>query len=281
MGILNLTPDSFYDGGRWASPAAACDRAAAMIEEGADLIDIGAVSTRPGSTPPSPEEERRRLLPVLKAVRQAVKAPLSVDTWRPDVARPAADLGADCLNDVTGLRDSDELAVIAAQHGLGIVVMHMRGTPATMQRETQVDDLMGEIEAFLADSVARARRAGVDPARILVDPGIGFGKSAEGNLLILRRLGELARLGHPVVIGASRKSFIGTVLGGLDVEERLAGSLAAAAAAVLLGADVVRVHDVQATVRAVRVAAAIRTAAAEPPAASSPGAPEHHGAERG
>lgn len=261
MGVLNLTPDSFFDGGRFLTPEAARERALAMAEEGADLLDLGAVSTRPGSAPAPMEEEIRRLRPALQAVRRAVDLPLSVDTFRPEVARIAADQGADCLNDISGLRDSDELARIAASAGLGLVLMHMRGTPETMQRDTRYRDLLGEVKAFLAGAVRRARDAGLPRSRIAVDPGLGFGKSVEGNLLLLRRLDELRSLGQPILVGASRKSFLGATLGGLGVEERLEGSLAAAAAAVLCGAHIVRVHDVQATVRAVRIAAAIRDAA--------------------
>lgn len=262
MGILNLTPDSFYDGGRLPDAGAARDCALAFAEEGADLLDLGAMSTRPGSLPISPLEEINRLLPALIAVRRAVDLPLSVDTFRPEVARAAADHGADCLNDVTGLRDSDALARIAAEADLGLVVMHMRGNPATMQKDTHYADLMGELRRFLASAVERATAAGVPRSRVIVDPGIGFGKSAEGNLFILKHLGELRTLGQPVLVGASRKSFIGKVLD-LEAEERLEGSLTAAAAAVLAGAHMVRVHDVLATVRAVRLAARIRDARAE------------------
>jgi dihydropteroate synthase len=260
MGIINLTPDSFFDGGRLPAPESARDRALALAEEGAHLLDLGAVSTRPGSTPPPPDEELRRLLPALAAVRRAVDLPLSIDTFRPEVAREAADLGADCLNDVTGLRDSMELAEIAASADLGLVLMHMRGTPETMQRDTRYGDLVGEVKAFLGGAVRRAQAAGVDRKRILIDPGLGFGKNAEGNLLLLRRLGDLSSLGQPVVVGASRKSFLAGSRG-LGVEERLEGSLAAAVAAVLAGAHMLRVHDVGATLRAVELAAQIRNAA--------------------
>jgi dihydropteroate synthase len=260
MGVLNLTPDSFFDGGRLPTPEAARDRALALAQEGADLLDLGAVSTRPGSTTPAVDEELRRLLPTLTLVRRAVDLPLSIDTFRPEVARRAAGLGADCLNDVTGLRASRELAEIAAGADLGLILMHMRGDPETMQRETRYGDLVSEVKVFLGRAVAQARAAGMPRERILVDPGLGFGKSAEGNLLLLRRLGDFLSLGQPVLVGASRKSFIGAALG-LEVEERLEGSLAAAVAAVLAGAHVLRVHDVQATVRAVRLAARIRDSA--------------------
>jgi len=266
MGILNLTPDSFSDGGLLPTPAAARERALALAAEGADLLDLGAVSTRPGAPQVSPDEEMRRLLPALTAVRAAVDLPLSVDTYRAEVAAAAADSGANCLNDVTALgasgeHPSDALARVAAARGLGLVLMHMRGTPETMQLDTRYADLVGEVRAHLALAVGRAVHAGVPRARILVDPGIGFGKSVEGNLLLLARLGELAALGQPILVGASRKSFIGRLLD-LDVHDRLEGSLAAAVAAVLAGAHVIRAHDVRATVRAVRIAAAVRAAAA-------------------
>jgi dihydropteroate synthase len=259
MGILNLTPDSFYDGGRYTQLDAARARAEQLAEEGADLLDLGAVSTRPGSEPVSAEEELRRLLPVLAAVRRIVDLPITIDTFRPEVARAAADMGADGINDVTGLADSDALARLAAELRLGLILMHMRGTPATMQEDTAYADLVGEVRAALAAAAARAMAAGVARDRIAVDPGIGFGKSAHGNLVLLARVGEFAALGYPVLIGASRKSFIGKFLR-LDVEERLEGSLAAAVAAVLGGADLLRVHDVRATLRAVRLAALIRDA---------------------
>ncbi len=259
MGILNLTPDSFSDGGLYHTPEAASERALALAADGADLIDLGAVSTRPGAPPVSVAEELRRLIPALTAVRAAVDLPLSVDTFRGEVAQAAAAAGADCLNDVTGLRDSDALARIAAAHDMGLVLMHMRGTPETMQLDTDYDDLVGEVCGFLAHAAGRAIAAGVVPSRVVVDPGIGFGKSVEGNLMLLARLGEIAALGHPVLVGPSRKSFIGKLLG-VEVGDRLEGSLAAAVAAVLAGAHVLRVHDVRATVRAVRLAAAIRAA---------------------
>jgi dihydropteroate synthase len=264
MGIVNLTPDSFYDGGRYTQLDAACARAEALAEEGADLIDLGAVSTRPGSAPVPVEEELRRLIPVLAAIRRTIDLPLTIDTFRPEVARAAADMGADGVNDVTGLADSDALARLAAEMGLGLVLMHMRGTPATMQEDTEYADLVGEVGAALAEAAERAIAVGVPHDRIAIDPGIGFGKSAHGNLMLLARVGAFAEIGYPVLIGASRKSFIGKFLH-LDVEERLEGSLAAAVAAVLNGADLLRVHDVRATLRAVRLAGLIRDAGAGAP----------------
>ncbi len=259
MGILNLTPDSFSDGGCFSSPEAARERALAMAAEGADLIDLGAVSTRPGAIPVSIAEELERLIPALDLIRAAVDLPLSVDTFRPEVALAAARAGADCLNDVTALGESDALARIAASHEMGLVLMHMRGTPETMQLDTRYDDVIDEVSTFLAAAVNRAAATGMPRSRILIDPGIGFGKSVEGNLALLARLGELARLGQPILVGASRKSFIGKILD-VEVGDRLEGSVAAAVAAVLAGAHVLRVHDVKATARAVRLAAAIRGA---------------------
>jgi dihydropteroate synthase len=261
MGILNLTPDSFYAGSRVAGAVATRERALAMVEAGADLLDLGAMSSRPGSAPVTAEEEIARLVPALCAVRAAVDVPLSIDTYRSEVARAATDAGADLLNDITGLRESSELADIAAEHGLGLVVMHMRGTPRTMQRDTEYDDVVREVADFLRGAVERAVAAGVARERVIVDPGIGFGKDVEGNLALLQRLGELAALGQPVLVGASRKSFIGRLLG-IEIDERLSGSLAAAVAAVLRGAHILRVHDVRETVQAVRLAAAIRDAQA-------------------
>jgi dihydropteroate synthase len=266
MGILNLTPDSFWDGGRYNQRDLALARAETLAEEGADLLDLGAMSTRPGAAIPPEAEELSRLLPALDAIRSRVNLPLTVDTYRPAVARAAADRGADGLNDVTALRESDALAKIAAETGLAIVLMHMRGTPATMQENTHYDDLIGEVRNFLAGVAVRARAAGVPADRIAIDPGIGFGKSAAGNLLILRHIADFRGLGYPVLVGASRKSFIGKFLG-LEPEERLEGSLAAAVAAVLGGAEILRVHDVRATVRAVRLAALIRDAGGDPAAA--------------
>ncbi len=263
VGVLNVTPDSFSDGGRWLDPAAALARAEEMLGEGADLLDVGSVSTRPGAAAVDGAEELRRVLPVLDGLA-ARGAPVSIDTSTPEVAEAACARGAVLVNDVTGLRRSPALAEIAARAGAGICVMHMRGAPPTMQEDVHYDDLVGEVMAVLAAGVARAREAGVPAASIIVDPGIGFGKSGAQNLVLLRRLGELRTLGQPVLVGTSRKSFLGALAadGGVPApaDDRLAGSLATATAAVLAGARLVRAHDVRATVRAVRVAEALRTA---------------------
>jgi len=256
MGILNVTPDSFSDGGSFPDPQAAADAALRMAEEGADLIDVGGESTRPGSSAVSAEEEIRRVLPVIEAVRRRVRVRISVDTTKAEVARRALEAGADMVNDVAAFADPGMLPLLR-ETGAPAVAMHMRGTPRTMQEDTSYADLMGELSGFLRGALRRAEEAGVPGARILVDPGLGFGKSASGSLEILRRLPLLRSVGRPILIGASRKSFIGAVLD-LPVGERLEGSLAAAAVALWQGAHVVRVHDVAATLRVARMIDALR-----------------------
>jgi dihydropteroate synthase len=258
MGVVNVTPDSFAGGGRDPSPEEAARTAAAMAEAGADLIDVGGESTRPGARPVDPEEETRRVVPAIAAIRRACAVRLSVDTRRASVARRAIEAGADLVNDVSALADPAMLPLVAAC-GVPVVLMHMRGEPATMQRDTAYDDLVGTVAGFLADRVRAAAAGGLSDDKILVDPGIGFGKSAEGNLTILRRLPDLRSVGKPILIGASRKSFIGQVLD-LPVEERLEGSLAVAAHACARGAHVIRTHDVGPTVRVVRMIDAILAA---------------------
>jgi len=258
MGVLNRTPDSFYDGGRFADLDAALAAGERMAEQGADLIDVGGESTRPGAEPVEAEEQSRRVLPVIEALARRALVPLSIDTTHAAVARRALDAGAELVNDVSALEDPEMPALVAAR-AAGVVLMHRRGTARTMQLDTRYADLPADVGAFLRAAAERARAAGVPAERIFVDPGLGFGKSADGSLTLLRRLGQLARLGHPIVVGASRKSFIGQVLE-LPVEQRLAGSLAAAAAAAWLGAHVVRVHDVAPTVQVVRLIDALRGA---------------------
>lgn len=262
MGVLNLTPDSFSDGGLWTDPDRAVERGLAMLEEGAGLLDLGAESTRPGGgvygegaeTVPV-EEELRRLLPVLSRLRAATDAPLSVDTRKGAVARAALAQGADLVNDVSLLGDSD-LARAAAEAGGPLVLMHSRGDLRTMQRGIRFADLLSEIRTELAGAAARAAAEGVDPEQIVLDPGLGFGKTAEQNLTLLARLDAFAGLGRPLMVGASRKSFLGT-LTGRPPAERLAGSLAAAAWAAAKGAAIVRVHDVAPTAELLAVWGAI------------------------
>jgi len=255
MGVVNITPDSFSDGGRFLDPAAACRRAERLVREGADLLDFGGESTRPGSDPVSDEEEIRRLEPV---IREAVTlgVPISVDTSKPAVARAAMEAGAVIINDVGALGDP-EMAPLAADAGAGLILMHMRGRPKTMQEDPVYRDLLGEVSTFLNERRDRAETAGVARDHILLDPGIGFGKRLEHNLELIARLSEIAALGSPVLVGASRKRFLGALTGVSAPEDRVAGSVAAAVAARLRGAAVLRVHDVAATREALAVADAV------------------------
>ena len=259
MGVVNVTPDSFSDGGRYAAPDAAIDHARRLLGEGADLLDVGGESTRPGSQPVSAAEQWRRIGPVIEALARD-GAPLSVDTASAEVAERALTAGARIVNDVTALSDPAMAGVVAAS-GAGLVLMHMRGTPADMQRDPRYRDAPAEVAAFLAGRLEVALAAGIRREAIALDPGVGFGKAARHSLEVLARLDALTALGRPVLIGVSRKSFIGQILD-LPADQRLEGSLAAAAIAVFLGAGIVRAHDVAATVRAVRVAEALRKARA-------------------
>jgi dihydropteroate synthase len=257
MGIVNVTPDSFFDGGRRLDPAKAITDGAAMAASGADIIDIGGESTRPGARPVSEEEELARVLPVVQGLRREVKVPISIDTYKSNVARAALDAGADIVNDISGLRfDTNMLSLVAAEK-VPVVLMHMQGTPGTMQQEPHYNDVVREVRDFLAAQLYDAMDAGVAPEAIIIDPGIGFGKTIEHNLQLLCGLPVLAALGRPLLVGVSRKAFIGKILN-LAADERLEGSLAAAVAAVLAGANILRVHDVPETTKAVRVADAIR-----------------------
>jgi len=258
MGILNVTPDSFANGGRHLDPARAAEAAARMTEEGADLLDVGGESTRPGSEPVAAAIEIERVAPVIEAIRARSTVRISIDTSKAEVAQRALDAGADMVNDVSALGDPAMLGLLRERR-VPAVLMHMRGTPRTMQHDTGYRDVVAEVAAFLEQAVARTTDAGIPEGKILVDPGLGFGKSPQGNLAILRRLAGFARIGRPIVIGASRKSFVGSVLD-LPVDERLEGSLAVAALASAHGAHVIRTHDVRATVRVVRMIDAIRGA---------------------
>ncbi len=258
MGVLNVTPDSFSDGGRYLDPRAASDRALAMVNEGADIIDVGGESARPGSEAISVAEEIRRVLPVIESITLRGSTPISIDTCKHEVADAALSAGATIVNDISGLRHDPEIATVVARHQAGLVLMHMRGSSATMQQDTSYDDLISEVVEFLGRAATRAEAAGVKKQLIMVDPGIGFGKDVRGNLELLKAVGRLAaELDKPVLVGASRKSFIGK-LTGAEVDQRLPGSLAAACAAVINGAAAVRVHDVAATRQAVDVAINLR-----------------------
>lgn len=252
MGILNVTPDSFSDGGEYLRPTAALDRARAMVEEGADIIDVGGQSSRPGSEPVSEDEELKRVVPVVQKLREEWDGPVSVDTYRARVAEESLRAGASIVNDITAFSAEPRIAEVTAKAGAAAVLMHMRGTPATMQENPVYSDLVGEVAFFLGSAIERATSAGVGEDQIAIDPGIGFGKTTEHNLALLKRLPELAVLGKPLLVGTSRKSFIGKVLD-LPAGERLEGTLATAAYAVVQGARIIRVHDVRQSVRVARM----------------------------
>ncbi len=269
MGILNVTPDSFSDGGRFFSPRRAVAQALRMQEAGADLIDVGGESTRPGALPVPQEEEMRRVLPVIEKLAGRLTVPISIDTTRSAVARRALEAGAAIINDISGgVRDPDMFRVAAAPKA-GLILMHRRGTPQTMQRAPRYRNLIAEVRQFLARQAQAALDAGVARSRIAIDPGIGFGKTVRHNLTLIAQIDALTRLGLPILVGPSRKSFIGKVLARgaatLDASERLFGTAAALAICILHGARIVRVHDVAAALQVVRVADAIRAECLEPP----------------
>jgi dihydropteroate synthase len=261
MGVLNVTPDSFSDGGVHAGVDDAVARGLALFAAGADVVDVGGESTRPGAVEIDPTEERRRVVPVVRALRARGAGPLSVDTTKAEVAAAALDAGADMVNDVSGLRFDPAMGPLVAERGVPVVLMHLRGSFSTMHREPRDRDVMGEVATELREALARAERAGVRREQTLVDPGLGFAKDAVHTLEVLRRLAELAELGRPVLVGPSRKSFIGRVLERPE-GERVLGTAAAVAACVLAGAHVVRVHDVREMVDVARVCDAIRGEAA-------------------
>ncbi len=265
MGILNVTPDSFSDqqagiasAGRFIDPGLAADQAARMVAEGADWIDVGGESTRPGAGAVEEAEERARVVPVVRRLAASLGVPISVDTSKAAVAEAALGEGASIVNDVTALGDP-RMAAVVARARAGLVLMHMKGTPRTMQQAPEYADLLAEIAEFLEERAVRAAEAGVEPRGIWIDPGIGFGKTVEHNLELIARASELARGGRPVLMGPSRKSFLGKVLD-LPVGERLEGTIAACVVAAWNGADAVRVHDVRECVRALRVVDALRAA---------------------
>lgn len=255
MGILNVTPDSFSDGGKYFDQQKAVEAAFRMIEEGADIIDIGGESSRPGARAVNAKEEWKRIGPVIACLAGKIKVPISVDTYKVEVARRAFDAGAAILNDITGLRGKNNMAELVAKTEAGLVIMHMKGMPRTMQKNPEYGDLIGEIRAFLKKSIVIARAAGVDSDRIAIDPGIGFGKTLEHNLEILKYLSEFS-FGYPVLVGPSRKSFIGGILD-LPADQRLEGTAAAVAVSILNGAKIVRVHDVREMKRVAKICDAI------------------------
>jgi dihydropteroate synthase len=255
MGVLNVTPDSFSDGGRYLAPAAAVAHAERMVAEGADMIDVGGESTRPGADPVSEQEELGRILPVLEQLRTGREVPLSIDTSKAAVARAAIAAGAALVNDVTALQGDQSMAGVVAEAGVDVCLVHMKGEPRTMQEDPRYDDVVAEVRAFLERRLAFAVEAGISPDRIWLDPGIGFGKTLEHNLELIRRLREIVAIGRPVLVGASRKRFVGALTDRPE-DQRLAGSLAAAVLAFERGASMLRVHDVAATKDALAVAAA-------------------------
>ncbi|MCW8907203.1 MAG: dihydropteroate synthase [Sedimenticola sp.] len=259
MGILNVTPDSFSDGGDFISPGAALEHARELVAEGADILDIGGESTRPGAGAVSDQQELDRIIPVIRAIAAELPVPLSVDTSKPVVMREAVAAGAGMINDVLALRAEGALQT-ASDLGVPVCLMHMQGEPRTMQHNPRYDDVVSEVARFLSRRVDAAVAAGIPRDRLLLDPGFGFGKSLAHNLTLLHRLSRFESLGLPVLVGVSRKSMIGALLGDVPVDQRLHGSVAAAVMAVERGASIIRAHDVRATADALRVAHAVMRA---------------------
>ena len=259
MGVLNVTPDSFSDDGFFFDKKKAIAHGLRMVEEGADIIDIGGESTRPGSKPLELEEELRRVIPVIESLAKEVDVPISIDTYKSTVAQRAIEAGAEIINDISGLHFDPGLAQVAAKEDAPLVLMHIRGTPETMQKDVHYDSLFSEILQYLKDSIQRAESAGLDPRQIIIDPGIGFGKTVEDNLLIIKNLYEFRILGKPILLGTSRKTFIGKILN-TEVGDRLEGTLSSIAIGVLNGAHIIRSHDVLQAKKAIAVADAIRLA---------------------
>lgn len=258
MGILNVTPDSFSDGGLYFDKDKAIGHGLKMAEEGADIIDIGGESTRPGSNPITADEELRRVIPVIERLVKEVDIPISIDTYKSEVAKRAIEAGAEIVNDISGLHFDPELSKVVSMEKAPIILMHTRGKPETMQKEIHYKSLFSEILSYLKESIKLAENSGVDPDKIIIDPGIGFGKRVEDNLLIIKNLSEFRVLGKPILLGTSRKSFIGKILD-VDVSERLEGSIASAVIGVLNGAHIIRCHDVAQTKKAIAIVDAIKT----------------------
>ncbi|GAB5046395.1 dihydropteroate synthase [Thermodesulfovibrio sp. TK110] len=258
MGILNITPDSFYDGGRYFNYQKAIDHALRMIDEGADIIDIGGESTRPGAEPVSIDEELKRVIPVIEALSNKVSVPISIDTYKASVAEEAIKAGATIVNDISGLRFDPKMADVVSKYKVPLVIMHIKGTPRDMQKNPYYEALIPEIIEYLRNSIVIAKQAGVNEDMIIVDPGIGFGKLPEHNLQIIKNLKAFSQLGKPILIGVSRKSFIGKILNDAPPHARLEGTAAAVAVSILNGANIVRVHDVGFISKVVKVVDAIR-----------------------
>ncbi|MGC8886088.1 MAG: dihydropteroate synthase [Verrucomicrobiia bacterium] len=258
MGIINVTPDSFYNGGRYFDHNRAVERAFELIEEGAEILDIGGESTRPGAQPVEEKEELKRVIPVIERIADKINIPISIDTVKPEVARRALAAGASLINDIAANRQEPEMWQIVAETGAGYIVNHMKGSPQTMQLNPVYCDVVKEIDDFFEDRLRRLKSIGVYEDQVVLDPGIGFGKTVEHNLKILKNVKYFGKWGRPVMIGASRKSFIGKILN-LDVEFRLSGSLACAAWAVMNGVKIIRAHDVRETVQVAKMIEAIMT----------------------
>lgn len=258
VGVVNVTPDSFYDGGRFLDKDSAVAHAIELERQGAEILDIGGESSRPGAEPISANEELRRVMPVIEALAGRVQVPISIDTMKPAVARAALRAGASIVNDVGANRFDPEMWQVVAEFGAGYICVHMQGTPLTMQLNPAYSDVIAEIAAFFADRLERLAKAGVKPEQVVLDPGLGFGKTLEHNLQLLAGLDRFKKFERPLMIGASRKSFIGRVLG-VEPKDRLVGSLACASWAVAVGANMVRAHDVAETVQVVRMTEAIQT----------------------
>jgi dihydropteroate synthase len=256
MGVVNVTPDSFSDGGLFLDADAAVEHGLRLVDEGADILDVGGESTRPGAEPVSEEEERERVLPVVERLARDAGARLSIDTTKLAVARAALDAGATLVNDVSAFRFDPGMAALVAETGAGCCLMHMLGEPRTMQEDPRYDDVVSDVKAFLEERLAFAVSEGIDEERVWLDPGIGFGKTVEHNLELLRRLDEIVAIGRPVVVGTSRKSFLGKLVGGRDEGQRLPGTIATNVLALERGASVFRVHDVAQNADALAVAAA-------------------------
>jgi len=256
MGVLNVTPDSFSDGGKFFKLEEAIKQGLKLTEEGVDMIDIGGESTRPGSEPVTIEEELRRVIPVIEELTKRIKIPISIDTYKSKVAKEALDSGASMVNDISGLRYDPEMKKVVAKYDVPVVLMHIQGTPKNMQENPRYDNLLEEIKNYLSESISIAEEAEIDENKIIIDPGIGFGKTLEDNLKILKNLVEFKSLGRPIMIGVSRKSFIGKILD-LPTDERLEGSLASMAVAIMNGANILRVHDVKESKRVAKLVDAI------------------------
>ena len=257
MGIVNVTPDSFSDGGSFLDPLAACKQGLKLVEEGADILDIGGESTRPGSHSVPLEEEIQRVIPVIEKLRRETKALISIDTNKAPVAQAAMDAGADIINDLTGLRGDANMTSVVSQSGAGVIIMHMKGTPRTMQDAPAYQDIMSEIGDFFRQSVALALSSGIDPMSIALDPGIGFGKTPEHNRQLLAGIGSFAKTGHPILVGASRKSFLGWLAGSSAMDDRFWPGVATTSLCRERGAKIFRVHDVKPHHDALRMTEAI------------------------